>query len=95
MCKFIDTIHKYVPALMKKTQETMDDGDILERIDFMAWNTLLGGDQLTVARARGAASIRAGHDSPKERLCGLVPTIEDWHCRMTLMKVKLYFLIFK
>lgn len=57
MCKFMDTIHKYVPALMKKTQETMDDGDIIERIDYMAWNTLLGGDQLTVARARGAASI--------------------------------------
>ena len=87
----MDTIHKYVSALMKKTQETMDDGDIFEMIDYVAWNTLLGGDQLTVARARGAASIRAGHDSPIERLCGLVPTIEDLNCQMTLMKVKLNF----
>ena len=32
---------------------------------------LFGGDQLTVARARSAQSLRDTHDSAKERLEGL------------------------
>lgn len=47
----------------------------------------MGGDQLTVARARGTAALRATHDSPTERLNGIIPVIEDWHVRLTLMKV--------
>ena len=51
------------------------------------WQTLFGGDQLTIARARGAISIRYGHELPEEQLKGLIPAMEDWHTRMTLMKV--------
>ena len=48
---------------------------------------LLGGDQLTAARARGTQAIRRTESTPANRLQGLIPVIEDWHVRMSLMKV--------
>lgn len=48
---------------------------------------LFGGYQLTVARIRGTQILRDTHDSPCERLEGLVPVVEDWHARMALLKV--------
>ena len=55
---------------------------------------LFGGDQLTVARARGAISIRSSHDEPEEQLNGLEPVLEDWHSRMTLF-VRCIYMCFK
>ena len=52
---------------------------------------LFGGDQLTVARARGSAAIRSDHVTSictrKDRLEGLVPVVEDWHAKQCLLKV--------
>jgi len=50
---------------------------------------LFGGDQLTVCRARGAQSARFHDDEAAERIEGLLPVVEDWHTRMTLMRVSL------
>ena len=54
-----------------------------------SYKILLGGDQLiiTVARVRGAQALRMSQDKAKDRLEGVVPVDEDWHARMTLMKV--------
>ena len=41
--------------------------------------TILGGDQLTAARVRGATTLHLTQ--------GVAPVVEDWHARMTLMKV--------
>ena len=52
---------------------------------------LLGGDQLTVARARGSVAVRADHIahvcSRRDRLEGLLPVVEDWHAKQCLLKV--------
>lgn len=48
---------------------------------------LFCGDQLTVARMRGAMTLRDTHDTPVDRCEGIAPVIEDWHARMALMKV--------
>ena len=50
------------------------------------WETLFGGDKLTVPHARGSIAVWRNHPDDKERLEGLVPTMEDWHSRMTFMK---------
>ncbi len=68
----------------KKSTET--DGEVL--ID-----TLLGGDQLTCARARTAKWLRSSHDDPKFALKGLTPVTEDWHTRMCLLKVVEFLLV--
>lgn len=46
-----------------------------------------GGDQLTVAWIRGSQALRDTHDKPVDRLEGVIPVVEDWHTRMTLMKL--------
>lgn len=58
--------------------------------DHILVTTLVGGDQLTTARARGAQLIQSDYDSSKDRLAGLLPVTEDWHAKMCLMKVISY-----
>ncbi len=48
---------------------------------------LFGGDQLTTARACGVKALRLGHETAHDRLDGLFPIVEDWHARVTLLKV--------
>ena len=43
--------------------------------------------ELTVARARGSIAVREDYDSSKQRLDGLLPTVEDWHAKQCLLKV--------
>ena len=47
----------------------------------------VGGDQLTAARARGAQKAKANALTPRSRLEGLVPMVEDWHTKVTLLTV--------
>ena len=49
-------------------------------------NILLRGDQLTVARVRGTQALRQTEDTAVNHLQGLIPVIEDWHARMSLVK---------
>ena len=48
---------------------------------------LFGGDQLTVARIRGAQRIRLNSENEKGRLGGLVACVEDWHAKVILLEV--------
>lgn len=48
---------------------------------------LLGGDQLTVARARVSIGARQDHVTRRKRLEGLLPVVEDWHAKQCLLKV--------
>ena len=65
----------------------LPDGHSINYKDADMGETLFGGDQLTAAHIRGAISICANHSTTLQRLEGLIPTVEDWHTRMTLMKV--------
>ena len=87
MAKIMESLQTYVP--MKKQTGTMllTNGNILEFDDSKTFILLFGGDQLTVARARGAAALRSSHETVCDRLEGLQPVVEDWHARLTLMKV--------
>lgn len=48
-------------------------------------HVLFGGDQLTVARARGSERVRMNSDNGVSRLEGLIPVIEDWHAKVVLL----------
>ena len=82
--------HKYVPTHSQEGQLALPNGSTIEFDDTKFFQILFGGDQLTVARARGAQALRATHDTAKERLEGLCPVLEDWHARMILLKVLLH-----
>ncbi|XP_078356450.1 uncharacterized protein LOC144641297 [Oculina patagonica] len=62
---------EYVPADSEST--------ILHKIN-------LGGDHLTVERAIGAINAVSDSDSPQERLEGLIPKHEDFHCEMIFLQ---------
>ena len=67
----------YIPSIDKTVEVTSARGRPI----------LFGGDQLTVARARGAQKAKVNSTSPSSRLEGLVPMIEDWHSKVVLLKV--------
>jgi L1 cell adhesion molecule like protein len=48
---------------------------------------LLGGDQLTAARARAAQMTLCGESTSTGRLEGLIPVFEDWHAKQALLVV--------
>lgn len=86
MCLIMDAQHKYVPTCVAESQEMTSQSTVT--INKSSFHQLLfGGDQLTVARVRGTKALRHTEDKGVDRLNGLVPAVEDWHARQTLMKV--------
>ena len=79
MSKIMERHHQYVPKVKEVNKVSLHNGELEEMQTINTWNTLFGGDQLTVARARGAIAIKCGHDDPEEQLTGLKPVVEDWH----------------
>ena len=73
----------YVPSIDQTVQVTKA----------RARPVLIGGDQLTVARARGAQKAKANATSPLGRLDGLVPMVEDWHAKVVLLGVSSIYLV--
>jgi L1 cell adhesion molecule like protein len=45
------------------------------------------GDQLTVARVQAAQAILSNSHNGFDHLEGLVPVVEDWHAKVTFIKV--------
>lgn len=78
-----------VPTLLLEGHHTLPNSSIIDIDDTRFHELLIGGDQLTVARICGAQAIHATHDKHAECFEGLVPVVEDWHARMTLMQVSI------
>lgn len=89
MCIIMEKLHMYVPSTPTTTMIRLESGETLEHCDASLHQILFVGDQLTVARARGAQAIRASHDTNEDRLMGLFPTVADWHTRVILLEVRI------
>ena len=88
MCSIMKNLHKYVPTRKYQKTYQLPDKDFV--CDEECYHRILfGGDQLTACRSRSVQSARCNDDQPVERLDGLLPVTEDWHARMTLMRVRL------
>ncbi len=88
MAKILEEYHqKYIPTKSSQEELTLEDGTtrMIDKTEFH--KILLGGDQLTVARVRGTVALRVTHDTAEEQLSGVLPVVEDWHARLTFMKV--------
>lgn len=86
MSQILHNFHELIPTHKKEGHLILPNGSVLEFDDTSFFKVFLGGDQLTIARIRGAQAMRASHDGPVDRLEGVIPVIEDWHSRMTLMR---------
>lgn len=79
---------QYVPShtSTEKVHNELKDETFTAYLDTFH-HVLLGGDQLTVERAMGSKKERCNEVRGTERLEGLIPVIEDWHAKVTLLKV--------
>ena len=87
MCQIMDILHKYVPRFNTKETILLPNGEEYSFDTDNLFKILVGGDQLTVTRARSSIGIRRTHTTNTEKLHGLIPVVEDWHTRLTLMQV--------
>ena len=88
MGQILDHYMKLVPTTKRTRQQPLPNGDTIETDDSQFIDILFGGDQLTVARIRGVQALRDTEAKRADRFEGLLPVIEDWHTRMTAMKVR-------
>ena len=83
MTNILEHYQSYVPAVNCEVvipqEGTVQDKKFL--------TTLVGGDYLSVARARGAQVIRSTLELTKDTLNGMLPVAEDWHAKVYLMEV--------
>ena len=91
MCEIMDRLQEYVPKASYLTTTTLPSGETYTYKKSDMYEIILGGDQLTCARARESAAIRCSHHNDKDRLKGIMPVAEDWHTRQTLLKVRYYY----
>jgi len=80
-----------VPTVEAELKLNLPIGGEVTLDDTHFHNILFGGDQLTAARIRGTKALRDTQYRRVDRFDGITPVIEDWHARMTLMKVHIAF----
>ena len=88
MIDVLEHIQSYVPSKYVQREMSVlrsEEVVILEDQDFAI--TLMGSDQLTVARARGVQLIRSNSGNNTDCLAGVLPVCEDWHAKLCLMQV--------
>ena len=78
MTDILEHYQSYVPAvnyqLLIPQEGTVRDKKFLI--------SLVGGDYLSVARARGAQVIRSTSELTNDTLNGMLPVAEDWHTKV-------------
>ena len=87
MGQILLALNAYVP-FQDEVQTVQIDGESISRPETKLSPRLVYGDQLTVARARGAASLRCWHETALDRLEGYVPVTSDWHARLCVVTVR-------
>lgn len=89
MIQILTHAQKYVPSKTVKRNLVLPSKNTISYEEEHYAVTLIGGDQLTVARARGAQRIRSNSTKSEDRLDGLLPVTEDWHAKMCLLQVSI------
>ena len=85
MIDILEEYKKYVPSKDIDLDEPIPQVGTTK--DKLYITTLLGGDYLSVARAREAQYIRRSPDLKKDRLDGVLPVAEDWHAKVCFLEV--------
>ncbi len=85
MTEILEHYQLYVPSL--SCEKYIPDTGVTDDKEFLT--TLLGGDYLSVSRARGAQLIRSTSELVRHTLAGILPVAEDWHAKVCFMEVTL------
>ena len=88
MIEILRYLHKYVPVIEREQEILIPSQDkSISRTNTVQHRLIFGGDQLTVARVRGAQLAMCNGSTPVQRLEGLIPVIQDWHTEVILTEV--------
>jgi L1 cell adhesion molecule like protein len=91
MVEILSILHHYVPQVEYEEQVYIPDIDEISMVHkARTHNIFLGDDQLPRVRATSSLKVKCNGETPSMRLEGLLPTIEDWHAKMTLLEVSRY-----
>lgn len=86
-------LHQYVPTLSSSHECILNTGETAQEERAAIHPILVGGDQLTVARARVAIKAKANSQTPSKKLSGIIPAIEDWHAKANFLGVSVQTLL--
>ena len=88
MVSILTQLHQYVPKRSEESAVYVEStGDTEVVLVESLFPLLVGGDQLTSERIRGAQSVRKNSTTPTGRLQGIVPVSEDWHAKACFLQV--------
>ena len=89
MVLILSHLQQYVPRRQFSEEIVLSSGAArsVDRSSFH--NILMGGDQLTAARCRGAKRTMKNASDKVNQLTGIVPAAEDWHTKMNLLDVSI------
>lgn len=85
MTDILDHYQTYIPSTKCK-RSIPKEGEVADK-HFLT--TLVGGDYLSVVRARGAQMIRSTSELTEHTLDGILPVAEDWHAKVCFMEVRI------
>ena len=88
MVQIMTDIHQYVPQVEYQEQLVVPStNEMVTVCKARTHKILLGGDQLSQARARTALRVKSNGETPSARLEGFILTVEDWHAKLCLFEV--------
>ena len=94
MIEILKHLHQYVPEV--ETEENVyisSEQTYVKKCVVHQHKLLFGGDQLTVARIRGAQTAMCNATDSHMKLEGFIPTIQDWHTQVVLVEVLMHYVI--
>ena len=90
MIDILTYLHQYVPMIgSKSVVKVPTTNDYEEMVTEKLHHLLIGGDQLTAERVRGAQMVRQNSTHAMGRLEGYIPVSEDWHAKVCFLQVRL------
>ena len=88
MILILQHMQKYVPTVEREEKISIPSLEkVVLKSNTVQHPILFGGDQLTVARTRGAQIAMSNSNDSVKRLQGLIPVIQDWHMEVILTEV--------
>ena len=87
MAAILTQLHQYVPQFAYLEERHVSNGDVEKVEKAKMHQILLGGDQLTAARARSSVKGKLNSQTPAKQLQGVIPVMEDWHTKANFLGV--------
>lgn len=87
MAAILTQLHQYVPQFTYSEERYVSNGSVEKVEKAKMRQILLGGDQLTAARARSSIKSKLNSQTPAKQLKGIIPVMEDWHTKANFLGV--------